>query len=146
MKRLLSLAAAIAFGTALMPATALAQANSPYLAVHDRYSGGHYNAPYRHDYRPHARHGYHWQPGHWRQHGHRRGWVEGYWVRAYPGYGGPRPVYGRDARRDYDRDGIPGAYDRDRDNDGVPNRYDRDRDGDGLRNERDSRPDNPYRD
>jgi hypothetical protein len=51
----------------------------------------------------------------------------------------------RDARRDYDRDGIPNAYDRDLDNDGVSNRHDRDRDGDGVRNRRDARPDNPYR-
>jgi hypothetical protein len=81
-----------------------------------------------------------WVPGHWEWRGHRHVWMQGYWVKARPGYHYREPRWAEhDGRWAMQR----GGWDRDRD--GVANRYDRDRDGDGVPNRHDRKPDNPRR-
>ena len=96
--------------------------------------------PPRHEATPRPRRGMAWVPGHWEWRGHRHVWMNGYWVKARPGYH-YRPVQWQE------RDGRwhmqPGGWDRD--GDGIPNRYDRDRDGDGVPNRHDRRPDHGHR-
>lgn len=79
-----------------------------------------------------------WAPGHWEWRGHRHMWMQGYWVKARPGYHYREPRWTEpDGRWAMQR----GGWDRDRD--GVANRHDRDRDGDGVPNRRDYQPGNP---
>ena len=81
-----------------------------------------------------------WVPGHWEWRGHRHVWMQGYWVKARPGYHHREPRWVEHGGR---WNMQPGGWDRD--GDGIPNRRDRDRDGDGVPNRYDQRPDNPYR-
>ena len=81
-----------------------------------------------------------WVPGHWEWRGHRHVWMQGYWVKARPGYHYREPRWVEHGGR---WNMQPGGWDRD--GDGIPNRRDRDRDGDGVPNRYDQRPDNPYR-
>ncbi len=83
--------------------------------------------PPRYEAPPHARRGMAWVPGHWEWRGGRHVWIQGYWVKARPGYTYREPRWEERDGRHHMR---PGGWDRD--GDGVPNRHDR-------------RPDNPYR-
>lgn len=83
--------------------------------------------PPRYEAPPQARRGMAWVPGHWEWRGHRHVWIQGYWVKARPGYHYREPRWEERGGRHHMR---PGGWDRD--GDGVPNRHDR-------------RPDNPYR-
>lgn len=42
--------------------------------------------PPRYEVAPHPRRGMVWVPGHWEWRGHRHVWMQGYWVKARPGY------------------------------------------------------------
>lgn len=85
---------------------------------------------------PRARRGQVWVDGHWEWRGNRHRWVEGYWVKARPGYAYRQPQWVERNGRWHFEDGrwytARGKGMRDRDRDGVPNRYD-------------DRPNNPYR-
>ncbi len=83
--------------------------------------------PPRHEAVPRPRRGQAWVPGHWEWRGHRHVWVQGYWVKARPGYHYREPRWVDNGGRWEMR---PGGWDRD--GDGVPDRYD-------------SRPNNPHR-
>lgn len=96
--------------------------------------------PPRYEAMPRPRRGMVWVPGHWEWRGHRHVWLNGYWVKARPGYHyRPAQWQERDGRWHMQRGGW------DRDGDGIPNRYDHDRDGDGVPNRYDRRPDNGHR-
>jgi hypothetical protein len=152
MKRILSVAAAIAIGTAVfVPAQAYAQVGFNIVIS---------NAPppVQYEVVPAPRRGYEWAPGYWNWNGRQHQWSQGHWERARPGYAYQRSEWRQDRdgwrlnrggwthvesrgrhesqgsrkhmERDDDRGHRGGKVDRDRD--GVPNRYDR-------------RPDNPHR-
>lgn len=89
---------------------------------------------------PQPRRGMAWVPGHWEWRGHRHVWMQGYWVKARPGYAYREPRWEQHGDRWEMR---RGGWDRD--GDGIRDRHDRDRDGDGVPNRYDSRPNNPYR-
>jgi len=96
--------------------------------------------PPRHEVAPHPRRGMAWVPGHWEWRGNRHVWMQGYWVKARPGYAYREPRWEQHGERWEMR---RGGWDRD--GDGIRDRRDRDRDGDGVPNRHDRRPDNPNR-
>ena len=109
-----SLAASLAFGGAIVPTAAHAQA-----AIYIRTAPP---AP-RHEVIPAPRRGYVWVNGYWNWNGHRHVWQPGVWVKERRGYLYNQPAWverdgrwelrrGAWARGDADRDGVPNGADR----------------------------------
>jgi hypothetical protein len=79
MKRILSVAAAIAIGTAaFVPAQAYAQVGFNIVI-------GNAPPPVQYEVVPAPRRGYEWAPGYWNWNGRQHQWSQGHWERARPG-------------------------------------------------------------
>ncbi len=109
-----SLAASLAFGAALVPTAATAQA-SIWISTAP--------PPPRQEVVPAPRRGYTWVNGYWNWNGRRHVWHPGVWVKERRGYAYSQPAWvEHDGRWEFRR----GAWARgDADHDGVPNGADR---------------------